>query len=187
LISTGVGVAVVGLLLLLAVKVVIPLVRSVGSLVTKPFTTISVLRDPSKSLQKTNNRTNILVLGRGGAFHEASDLTDTIIVVSLDHSSNQVSMISLPRDIWIDSMRAKINTAYHYGQQKNPEGGGFVLARDAVFQVTDLPIHYTAVVDFEGFKQAIDLVGGVEVEVERSFTDEKYPVENNEPFEDNEQ
>lgn len=116
-----------------------------------------------------------MILGKGNQEHEAADLTDTMMVVSIRLKDQKIGMISIPRDIWMDSMKAKINTAYYYGQQKNPDGGGISLAKDAIYQVTGLPIQYAALVDFDGFVKAIDLVGGVDVEVERSFMDEKYP------------
>lgn len=161
----------------LIVKIFLPFSALVKSYLFKPLSTFSILRDPKSALKSSDGRTNILILGRGGASHEAPDLTDTIIVASIRLKDRKISMISIPRDIWIASMKAKINSAYYYGKQKQPNAGGFVLAKDAVFQVTDLPIHYAVLVDFEGFKQAIDLVGGVEVEVKRGFVDEKYPVE----------
>lgn len=151
--------------------------RTAGSWLKRPFSTISTLADPASALQKIDGRTNILILGKGNQEHEAADLTDTIMVVSIRLEDQRVNIISIPRDIWIDSMRAKINTAYYYGQQKNSDGGGAVLIKDAVYQVTGLPIQYAIVVDFDGFVKAIDLVGGIDVEVERSFTDEKYPLE----------
>lgn len=164
---------------IILVKFVFPLISAAGNYLFKPLSTISILKDPSSALKSNDGRTNILILGRGGAFHEAPDLTDTMIVLSIRLKDKQISSISIPRDIWINSMKAKINSAYYYGEKKQP-GGGLILARDAVFQITDLPIHYAVLVDFTGFKKAIDLVGGVEVEVKRGFTDEKYPVENNE-------
>lgn len=153
-----------------------PVVNKIRTWLGKPLTTLTILYDPLQVLKETGGRTNILLLGRGGSAHEAADLTDTILLISIRHRDRRVSLISIPRDIWIDSMKAKINSAYYFGEQKAP-GGGLVLARDGVFQVTDMPIHYTILVDFIGFMQAIDLVGGVEVEVGRAFIDEKYPLE----------
>ena len=164
---------------IILVKFVFPLVSAAGNYLFKPLSTISILKDPSSALKSNDGRTNILILGRGGASHEAPDLTDTMIVLSIRLKDKQVTSISIPRDIWINSMKAKINSAYYYGQKKQ-QGGGLILARDAVFQVTGLPVHYAILVDFDGFKKAIDLVGGVEVEVKRGFTDEKYPIENRE-------
>lgn len=160
-----------------AALVIFALIKSAGWLISRPLNTLSILTNPAQSLKQTDGRANILILGRGGAQHDAPDLTDTIILASLRLEGSQITLISIPRDIWIPAMKAKVNTAYYYGQQKNPDGGGFTLAKDAIFQITNLPIHYIVLVDMDGLKKAIDLVGGVDIEVERSFTDAKYPLE----------
>ena len=84
-------------------------------------------------------------------------------------------MLAIPRDIWLDSLQAKINTAYHYGEEKKP-GGGFVLAKDAVYQVLNQPVHYAVLIDFAGFEKIIDLLGGIKIKVDRAFDDFKYPI-----------
>lgn len=140
-----------------------------------PRFVVSFFSSPTSVLHSSNGRTNILLLGIAGGEHEGRDLTDTMIFTSVDLTSGDVVMLSIPRDIWIDSLDAKINSAFHYGEEKNP-GGGFVLAKDAVYQITGQPLHYTILLDFTGFVKAIDLVGGVDVEIERGFTDEKYPI-----------
>lgn len=129
----------------------------------------------SSLIDQYNGRTNILIMGTGGAGHEAPDLTDTMLLLSLDHTGKKPAMLSLPRDLWIPSLEAKLNTAYYYGNQKR-KGGGLVLAKSSVFEVIGQPVHYAIVVDFGGFKQFVDLLGGVEVDVERTFDDYKYPV-----------
>jgi len=110
----------------------------------------------------------ILVLGKGGEGHTAPNLTDTIMTVYLNNDSKTTSLLSLPRDIWIPEIRAKLNTAYHYG--------GFKMAGDSVTSITGLPISYTAVIDFTLFKDLIDSIGGINVDVENSFVDDKYPI-----------
>lgn len=130
----------------------------------------------------TQGRTNILLLGMGGEGHEAKDLTDTIIFLSLNFKTSKTLMLSLPRDIWIPSMRAKINTAYHYGEEKqpggpaSPQGGGLILAKAAVSEILGQPIHYAVALDFDGFVKAVDVFEGVEIEVEKSFDDYRYPI-----------
>lgn len=128
-----------------------------------------------KDLKSTDGRVNLLLLGAGGESHKGADLTDTVIFFSATLKGDDVLMISLPRDIWIPSMRAKLNTAYHYGEEKKP-GGGLVLAKAAVAEILDQPVHYAWLVDFEGFVKAIDLLGEIEIKVERAFDDYKYPV-----------
>ncbi|PIS14279.1 hypothetical protein COT64_03500 [Candidatus Shapirobacteria bacterium CG09_land_8_20_14_0_10_39_12] len=113
-------------------------------------------------------RTNILFLGIPGGAHAGKDLTDTLIFFSIDHQTGDSLMFSLPRDIWIDSMRAKINTAYHYG--------GLDLAKAVTTEVLGQPINYAVLLDFGGFIKIVDVLGGVEIEVENAFDDYKYPI-----------
>ena len=117
---------------------------------------------------KLQQNVAILVLGKGGEGHTAPDLTDTMMLVNLNPDSNKVSILSLPRDIWIPAIRAKLNTAYHYGS--------FGLASSSVSSVTGITPNYYVVVDFSLFKDLIDTVGGINVEVANPFTDEKYPI-----------
>ena len=72
---------------------------------------------PSGKIKVIGNRTNILILGKGGAGHDAPDLTDTIIFASFDQDSSSISLISLPRDIWLPDLRAKLNSVYYWGWQ----------------------------------------------------------------------
>jgi len=109
---------------------------------------------------------NILVLGKGGVGHEAPDLTDTIIFASV--SERKISLISLSRDIWVPEIRAKLNSAYYWGKMP--------LAKSSVEKITGQPINYGVVIDFSGFKNIIDALGGIEVDVKNSFVDEKYPI-----------
>lgn len=143
---------------------------------------VKLVKSLSFTLKTTQGRTNILLLGMGGEGHETKDLTDTIIFLSINQASGKTLMLSLPRDIWVPSMRAKINTAYHYGEGKEPAGpdqpvgGGLILAKAAVSEILGQPIHYSVVLDFAGFVKAVDVLEGVEIEVERSFDDYRYPI-----------
>lgn len=130
---------------------------------------------PTSAISSIDGRTNILVLGKGGAGHEAPDLTDTMMFVSLSDTGKGISIVSLPRDIWIPTLRAKLNSAYYWGNQKQEEGG-LVLAKSTVEEIVGQPVHYAVVVDFGGFKEIIDDLGGLDVNVERSFIDNKFPV-----------
>lgn len=119
-------------------------------------------------IPKIDTLTTILILGKGGEGHTAPNLTDTIMVAFLNPDSKHVSLLSIPRDIWITEIRAKINTAYHYG--------GFKMANDSVKSITGVSLSNTVVVDFSLFKDVIDSIGGIEVDVEKSFIDNKYPI-----------
>jgi LCP family protein required for cell wall assembly len=134
---------------------------------------------PKEKIEAIDGRTNILILGKGGQNHNAPDLTDTIMFVSFDHQSSAITIISLPRDIWIPALRAKLNSMYYWGNEKEIDGG-LKLAKSSVEEIVGQPIHYGLVINFEGFQEIIDVMDGVSVEVENSFTDEWFPIEGKE-------
>ena len=134
-------------------------------------------------LKNDGGRTNIMLLGIGGEGHEGGELTDSMLFVSFDLEKNTALMIPIPRDIWIPSLKAKINTAYFYGN-KDQIGGGIDNVKIAVSEILGVPIHYVVRLDFQGFVKAIDAVGGIDIEVSQTFDDYKYPIpgkENAEP------
>ncbi len=108
--------------------------------------------------------------------------TDTMIVVTLDPSSGHLGMISIPRDTWVHipayDLSAKINTAYQLGETKNYPGGGAALVKKTVADLIGYPIHYYFMVNFDGFKQLIDQIGGIDVKVPYAIDDTKYPDNN---------
>ena len=128
---------------------------------------------------RVNKRINILVLGKSSIEHEGSDLTDTIIFASIPTDVGNFALISIPRDVWVSEIRAKINSAYYWGNQKKV-GGGIALSRSLVEDIVGQPINYVIVIDFSGFKNIIDAMGGIDVDVETSFVDDKYPIEGRE-------
>jgi len=87
---------------------------------------------PSEAIEIIDGKTNILILGKGNVNHEAPDLTDSIIFGSITHEKKEngssATLVSIPRDIWIPALRAKINSAYYWGNLKQ-SGGGLLLAK----------------------------------------------------------
>lgn len=121
-------------------------------------------------LGEADDRINVLLLGIGGAGHDGGTLTDTMMVASIKPSTKQVALLSLPRDLIVkiynsddknDWSGHKINSAYVYG--------GIPMALDKVSEVTGLKLHYYVLLDFDGFRQVIDDVDGVDVTVEHNF------------------
>lgn len=120
-----------------------------------------------------DGRINVLLLGIGGEGHDGGNLADTIIVASIDPFAKEVAMLSVPRDMYVDvpdHWSTKINAAHAMGED-DEEGGGPDLMRRTLEQTLDIPIHYYARVDFQGFVQAIDTVGGVDVYAEEAVYD----------------
>lgn len=120
------------------------------------------------SLQPQAGRTNILVLGVAGEDYKGSDLTDSIIFFSVENETGESLLLSLPRDIWIASLRTKLNSVYHYQ--------GIEETKKALSDILGQEIDYSLIIDFDVFVQVVDLLGGVEVEVERAFDDYRYPI-----------
>jgi LCP family protein required for cell wall assembly len=167
---------VVTILVFLVILIAPRLKTSLTGLISGPKLVMSLINPAIDSLDSYQNRTNFLLLGVGGGEHPGADLTDSIMIISLDLTSGDTVLISLPRDIWVESLAAKLNTAYHYGQKQQPNGGGLILAKAAVSEIIDQPIHYGVVLDFSGFEKAIDVLGGVELIVPHGFIDDQYPI-----------
>lgn len=124
-------------------------------------------------------RVNILILGVDQRPGERGPWrTDTMIVVSVDPVSKSVGVLSIPRDLWVEIPghgEERINAAYVVGELAQFPGGGPALAKKTVQDNLGEPIHYYLRVNFAAFQQVIDLIGGVDVYVEREINDPTYP------------
>ena len=124
-----------------------------------------------------DDRVNILLLGIGGPGHDGPYLSDTNIILSIKPSTKEVAMISIPRDLGVkigDHGIRKINSADAFGEaQTAGEGGEY--ARQIFAENFGIDIPYYVRVDFKAFQEIIDEVGGVTVDVPRSFTDYEFP------------
>ncbi len=125
----------------------------------------------------TRDRMNILLLGVGGEGHEGSQLTDTIILASVDLKNKRVGMLSIPRDLAYPlggGQFEKINAVNAYFEQDHP-GEGAARTAKAFSDLLEQPIDHVIKIDFAGFAKFIDALDGVDVDVERTFTDYQYP------------
>ena len=109
---------------------------------------------------------NILLLG----VDEGGNRSDTIMLVSLNGKTNKVNILSIPRDTRVPVGRGyqKINAAIGIGKQEVAKGNlqePEELSVEKVKMLTGLPIHYFMSIDFDGFKEVIDVLGGVDFEV----------------------
>lgn len=129
------------------------------------------------SLKSTDGKVNVLLLGIAGGTHDGANLTDTIMIASYNLTTHKLYLISLPRDMWLDSIRGKINSAYEIGKSR---GSGLDFVKSQIAQVLGIPIHYAFRLDFSGFVKAVDTIGGIDVIVDNSFDDYKYPIEGKE-------
>lgn len=140
---------------------------------------------------------NIVLLGYGGGKHEGSLLTDTNILAQIRPRDKKIFLISIPRDLWIDlpvkestTAGYKINAAFAIGtdDENYPDkpkiftgkNGGGNMAKFVMDKVIGIPIDNYIAINFNGFTKAINTLGGIDVQVERNFTDPYYPIDGKE-------
>lgn len=133
-------------------------------------------------LGENKGQINILLLGVGGAGHEGPYLTDTMILAQIRPKDSEVAFISIPRDLLAELPNhlgsRKINAVFAEGLARSQdwnEAGRW--SKMAVERLSGQTIPYFAVIDFKGFQKAIDEIGGLEINIEHSFTDNEFPNE----------
>lgn len=135
--------------------------------------------------------TNILLLGQGDEGHQGADLTDTMMIASIDPKTDSVVLLSIPRDLYLtrpgDRMQpGRINEQYwnykralENGEEEMEESAASQTAMrelaDQLGNLFGLQVHHTIKVDFIGFVQGVDAIGGVEVDIPQGLVDTAYP------------
>jgi LCP family protein required for cell wall assembly len=124
-------------------------------------------------------RVSILLLGIDQRCDEEGPThTDTIMVLTIDPVGLSASVLSLPRDLWVeipDVGLDRINQAHYFGELYEYPGGGPALAMETVSTVLGIPLDYYATVNFDAFIEVVDLIGGITVEVPEAIDDPTYP------------
>ena len=163
-----------------------------GLMVLKVFTLgdiVSITGSPPAT--DNNGHTNVLLLGQGDASHAGTDLTDSIMIASIDaQDTKSVTLMSLPRDLYFlktEKMgKGRINSMYR-------DYKGYLRARgmnateagiEAMKELSDelgrkmgMKIHHAIKVDFIGFVKVVDELDGIEVNVPEEILDTEYPNE----------
>lgn len=137
---------------------------------------ITALFDQGRPLQKDENgRSNILLFGTSedDPGHPGGDLTDSIMVVSIDQEKHDAFLVSIPRDLHVKYGRActsgyegKINVVYSCFKESGGEDGGSEALRKKVGEVLGLDIQYSTHVNYTVMREAVDAVGGIIVMIE---------------------
>ncbi len=135
--------------------------------------------DPARLQGEGDGRVNILLLGRD----DAAALTDTIIIASIDPIHDEAALLSIPRDLYVQREglgSMKINEVFpnernraiaEQATTRQAEVRGYRAIQDTVSHVTGIPMHYYVSIDIDGFRRAIDTVGGVTIDVEQQVYD----------------
>ncbi len=126
-----------------------------------------------------DERINFLFMGVDVRCNEEGPThTDSIMIVTVDPLTESAALLSLPRDLWVEIPGFgvdRINQAHYYGQAYEYPGGGQALAMETVEALLGIPVDYYVTVDFQGFIDAVDLIGGIVVQVPEPIDDPNYP------------
>jgi LCP family protein required for cell wall assembly len=136
---------------------------------------ISIVK-PTKLKGEDKGHVTILVAGNSAddPGHSGANLTDSIMLISLNTKTNQAFMLSIPRDFYVDipgNGYAKINEAYQNGEDQGFKESGYAeggmgLLEKTVSQVTGIPIEYYALVDYAAVRDAVNAIGGITVTID---------------------
>jgi polyisoprenyl-teichoic acid--peptidoglycan teichoic acid transferase len=122
----------------------------------------------------TDNQTaTFLLLGSDKLPGQTYFRTDTIVIAAVRPGAGQVTLISVPRDLYVYIPTIgmdRVNAAYEYGQMHKYPGGGAALLKDTILYNLGIRIDHLAIVDFDGFRRIVDTLGGLDVPVFCSYT-----------------
>jgi LCP family protein required for cell wall assembly len=181
------GLALIGLLIVIPHGIAYRYGTALGDTFAKVFSGATLgatgQPDPRHDAGPTGNeRINVLLIGVDKLPWRTATLTDAMMVVSMDPVGKTVSILSLPRDLINvplgngDVFGPKINSLVSYADRHPDEfpNGGVDALQDAISALLDIRIDYYARIDFYGFVDIVDAVGGVDIKVAEGFTDPLY-------------
>jgi polyisoprenyl-teichoic acid--peptidoglycan teichoic acid transferase len=133
--------------------------------------TVSSATFPSTQLLGPLNgdeRVNVLMIGYGGTGHDGAYLADSIQILSIDPDTDTTVTIPIPRDMWVEGVAAfpqngKINEVFSQGFANGDLDAAGALMADVVSTMTGLEIEHWLSIDFAGFREMVDAVGGVTI------------------------
>ena len=155
---------------------------------------IQAILRPSQLTGEGNGRINVLVLGIGGVGHDGPDLTDTMLLVSIDPVNHKADLLSIPRDWWVNPsgyFPMKVNALYENAKWKalgyqsdnnanqQADNTAFSTVDSQVSNMIGIPIKYNVLLDFQAFQQVVDTLGGITVNVPSTLYDPTIAWENN--------
>ncbi len=137
-------------------------------------TALSFLKKNNPTLKGAeNDRINILFLGLPGKNNSAPNLTDSIILLSIKPSTNQLALLSIPRDLLVyinqEKRYTKINSLFAENE-RNPE-----LLNKKLKEITGQDIYYYVALDVTAVQKIVDALGGLNVFVKKDIYDPRFP------------
>lgn len=137
--------------------------------------TSEALNTPAK---QTNGYKTILLLGIDSVANKpgSPQLTDTMLLISVNMSSGEINTLSLPRDLWTPEYQTRINALYEYGKDRYKERPE-QFPQEVIAQLIGVPVDHTIVLSLENVGHIIDIIGGIDLDVKVGFVDDEFPRE----------
>lgn len=126
---------------------------------TNPYPLPTIIEEKRETTKEAKTF-NILLTGHGGAGHSGGGLMDAIIIAHVNVTDKKASIISFPRDYWFSGKKINADPSL----------------KDALTDVTGLPISNSISIDFNSFVKMVDSLSGITVDVKKDYTDNFYPV-----------
>jgi LCP family protein required for cell wall assembly len=116
-----------------------------------------------------SDRVNVLMVGYGGVGHDGAYLADSIQILSIDPETDTTTTIPIPRDLWIEGVASfpqngKVNEVFSEGNASEGLDAAGALMAEVLSSVTGLEIEHWLSIDFTGFREMVDAVGGVTID-----------------------
>jgi LCP family protein required for cell wall assembly len=138
--------------------------------------------NPQEAAPVLQDRITVLLMGVDNRPGQTVARTDTIMLLTVDPRTGSAGMLSFPRDMLVPvpalNDTVKINTIHVYGEVRQYPGGGPTMLKDTISDLIGYPIDYYVRVNFDGFRQIVDLIGGIDIQVAHDIRDDKFPDEN---------
>lgn len=128
--------------------------------------------------KNTNGYKNILLLGVDSVANKPNSpqLTDTLLLISIHLDSGNINTVSLPRDLWSQAYQTRINALYEYGKDRYPEHPE-QFPQEVIAELTNINIDHTITLSLSTVAEIVDILGGIEVDIEEGFIDTEFPRE----------
>ncbi|MBM4424911.1 MAG: LytR family transcriptional regulator [Chloroflexi bacterium] len=141
---------------------------------TPENTPVTAVPSPVPRIKQEDDIKNILLIGSDKTDTNGGYRADTLIIVSVNKTANTVTLLSIPRDLYVfipksRAVMGRINSVINVA--KNVEGGPIPLLEQTILYNLGIPIHYYARVDFDSFRAIVNTLGGIDVPVTCDFQD----------------
>lgn len=162
--------------LTLSIIVIVGLIKTEAP---KQFLKKTIVETIAKDLKHDElGYTNFLLMGTGGEGHDGADLTDTLIIASVNPTTSSTLLTSIPRDLYVSHPKIisqRINSVYANQKYQSDHQEAALVLEEIIQDLTDIEIHYHIKIDFQALVEIVNQLGGVTIDNTEAIYDPEYP------------